>query len=56
MKGWNLCIKWKDGTISWERLSDLRESNPVEVAEYAATKNLHDEPDFSCWVLHVLNK
>jgi hypothetical protein len=31
-KGWHLCVEWKDGTTSWERLSDLKESNPVEVA------------------------
>jgi hypothetical protein len=37
-------------------LADLNESNPVEVSEYAATKNLHDELDFACWVPHVLNK
>jgi hypothetical protein len=55
-KGWHLCVEWKDGTTSWERLADLKESNPVEVAEYAATKNLHDEPAFAWWVPHVLKK
>jgi hypothetical protein len=38
-KGWNLCGEWKDGTTSWERLADLKESNPVEVADYAAEKS-----------------
>ena len=33
-KGWHLCVEWKDGTTSWEKLSLLKESNPVEVAEY----------------------
>jgi hypothetical protein len=23
-KGWHLCVEWKDGTTSWERLVDLR--------------------------------
>jgi hypothetical protein len=55
-KGWNLCVEWKDGTTSWERLAEMKESNPVEMAEYAATKNLHDEPEFSWWVPHVLKK
>ena len=32
-KGWHLCIKWKDGLSSWERLADVKESYPVEVAE-----------------------
>jgi hypothetical protein len=45
-KGWHLCIEWKDGTTSWERLADLKESNPVEVVEYAVSKNLHDAPAF----------
>jgi hypothetical protein len=55
-KGWYLCVQWKDGTISWERLADLKESNPVEVDEYAVTKNLHDEPSFAWWVPHILEK
>ena len=31
-KGWEFCVEWKDGTTSWARLADLKESNPVEVA------------------------
>jgi hypothetical protein len=31
-KGWHLCVELKYGTTSWERLADLKESNPVEVA------------------------
>jgi hypothetical protein len=27
-----LVVEWKDGTTSWESLSDLNEINPVEVA------------------------
>jgi hypothetical protein len=37
-------------------LADLKESNPVEVVEYAATKNLHDDPSFVWWVPHALKK
>jgi hypothetical protein len=55
-KGWHLCAEWKDGTISWERLSDLKESNPVEVSEYAAAKILLDTPAFVWWAPHVLKK
>lgn len=32
-KGWTLCIKWKDGSTLYERLADLNESNPVELAD-----------------------
>jgi hypothetical protein len=28
-KGWHLCVESKDGTTNWERLADLKESNPV---------------------------
>jgi hypothetical protein len=28
-KGWHLCVEWKYGTDSWERLADIKESNPV---------------------------
>jgi hypothetical protein len=55
-KGWHLCVEWKDGTASWERLVDLKEGNPVEVAEYAVPRNLLDAPDFVWWAPHVLNK
>jgi hypothetical protein len=55
-KGWHLCVEWKDGTTSWERLADLKENNPVEVAEYAAAKSLLYNPDFVWWSPHVLKK
>ena len=28
--GWHLCVQWKDGSTSWEKLSDLKECYPVE--------------------------
>ena len=30
--GWQLCCQWKDRSTSWEKLSDLKESHPVETA------------------------
>jgi hypothetical protein len=55
-KGWHLCVEWKDGTTSWERLADLKESNPVEVAEYVVYKNLLGAPDLVWWFPYVLKK
>ena len=46
-KGWTMCVQWKDGSTSWERLADLKESYPVEVAEYAVTQGIEDEPAFA---------
>ena len=55
-KGWMLCVQWKDGTTTWERLSELKESNPVEVAEYAVAREIHTEPAFDWWVPYTLKK
>jgi hypothetical protein len=55
-KGWKLCVKWKDGTTTWVRLADVKESNPVEVAEYAIAQGTHDEPAFLWWVLYTIKR
>ncbi len=54
--GWQSCCLWKDGSTSWESLADLRESHPIETAEYALTKGLDHKPAFNWWVPHVLRK
>jgi hypothetical protein len=41
--------------VSWERLSDLNESNPVKADEYVVSKNVHVYPAFVWWVLYLLN-
>jgi hypothetical protein len=53
-KGWNFCVEWKYGTTIWERLANLKESNSVEVSEYAVANNLLDAPAFVWWAPHVL--
>ena len=55
-KGWHLCVEWRDGTTSWEKLASLKESYPVQVAEYALAAGIEEEPAFKWWVPHVLNK
>jgi hypothetical protein len=54
--GWQVCCQWKDGSTSWENLADLKESHPIETAEYAVTKGIDHEPAFNWWVPHVLKK
>ncbi len=54
--GWQVCCQWKDGSTSWENLADLKESHPIETAEYAVTKGIDLEPAFNWWVPHVLKK
>ena len=55
-KGWMLCVQWKDKSTSWEKLSDMKESYPIEVAEYATALCIQDEPAFAWWAKAVLWK
>ena len=42
-RGWELCVEWKDGTSNWVKLKDLKDSNPVELAEYAVANAVRTE-------------
>ena len=53
-KGWNIQIKWKDGSVSWHPMSIVKSSNPIELAEYAVNNKLSDEPTFRWWVKSTL--
>ena len=53
-KGWRLLIQWKDGSTSWERLADLKNAYPVQVAEYAEANRIITEPAFVWWEPHTL--
>ncbi len=54
--GWQICCQLKDGSLSWEKLSDLKESHPLETAKYAVNMGIDHEPAFNWWVPHVLRK
>ena len=43
-QGWDLQVEWRDGSMTWVALSDLKASNPIEVAEYAVTNKMAKEP------------
>jgi hypothetical protein len=55
-KGWKLLVKWKGGSTQWVRLADIKESNPVETAEYAVGNKLANEPAFKWWVPYTIKK
>lgn len=55
-KGWKLKVKWNDGTASWIDLKYMKESNPVDVAEFAVAHNIENEPAFKWWVPYTLRK
>ena len=54
--GWHLCVQWLDGSTSWQSLKELKESYPLQVAEYAVMQGIDDEPAFNWWVDFVLKK
>ena len=54
--GWDLKVEWKDGSSQWVPLKVLKESNPVEVAEFAVARDIQREPAFAWWVPFTLRK
>ena len=54
--GWKLLVQWSDRSHQWIALKILKESNPVQVAEYAFTRGLGDEPAFAWWIPYTLGK
>jgi hypothetical protein len=55
-RGWKLLCSWKDGSSDWVDLKELKDSNPIEVAEYAVANNIQEEPAFKWWVGDVLRR
>ena len=55
-KGWELLVRWKDGGTDWITLKDIKESYPVQVAEYAVSSRISEEPAFAWWSSSVLKK
>jgi hypothetical protein len=51
-----LLVKLKDGSRDWVALKDLKESNPVEIAEYAVAIKLVEEPAFKWWVANIMRQ
>jgi hypothetical protein len=54
--GWKLLIQWKDGSETWIPLKDMKESHPVETAEFARARGIDDEVAFAYWVPYTLRK
>ena len=55
-KGWELLMKWKDGSETWVPLKDAKESFPVQIAEYSVQARIQEEPAFAWWVPYVFKK
>jgi hypothetical protein len=55
-RGWKLLVEWKDGNMSWVTLKDMKESFPIETAEYAVANKIVHEPAFAWWVPETLRR
>merc|ERR1712107_143636 len=55
-KGWHVNIQWKDGSTTWIKLKDVKDSYPVELAEFAKENGISEEPAFAWWVPFTLKK
>jgi hypothetical protein len=55
-RGWEILVRWKDGSSDWIILKDLKESCPVELADYSFAQGIQDELAFAWWVPCVHKK
>lgn len=55
-RGWQVLVEWKDESTTWIDLKDVKEANPIELAEYAVASRIDDEPAFAWWVPYTLKK
>jgi hypothetical protein len=51
---WEFLVKWHDRSTSWEPLKNLKDSNPVELAEYVIKSS--EEVAFCWWVPYTLKR
>ena len=55
-RGHEIQCTMKDGTVTWIPLKDMKESYPIEMAEFAVSMDLVESPAFKWWVPYVLRK
>jgi hypothetical protein len=56
LSGWALEVEWRDDGTGWIELKTMKESNAVEVAEYALANQIPHEPAFEWWVHDVIHR
>jgi hypothetical protein len=53
-KGVEIQVHFRDDTHSWMPMNEVRQSNPIELEEYAVQHGIANEPAFAWWVPHTL--
>ena len=47
LRGHEVCVQYRGGETEWLDLKLVKDSNPIEMAEYAVANGLQDDPAFS---------
>ena len=47
-------MEWKDRSVVWVPLKDLKQPKPVELAEYSVASEISYEPALNWWVVETL--
>ena len=55
-KEWNIRFKWQDGSTDWLTISQVKNSNHLQLAEYFMAHKIHKDPAFNWWVRKILPK
>ncbi len=55
-KEWHMLVEWRDRSMSWHKLADIKESYPMQLAEYAVANGIDHEPAFKWWVKKTLKR
>jgi hypothetical protein len=53
-KGVDIQVWFQDETLTWLPMNEVRQSNPIELAEYAVQQGIANDPAFAWWVPHTL--
>ena len=54
--GWKILTRIKDQSKIWVSLSQLKESNPVQLALFSQARGIADKSAFGLWVPYILKK
>ena len=54
--GWEILVEFTSGETQWLPLKVVKESNPVQLADYAVKNKIDKEPAFNWWVSYTLRK
>jgi len=55
-RGWHILIEWRDGSMDWHKLAEIKDAYPVQLAEYAIANGIDHEPALKWWVRKILRR